>query len=553
LARENRVLRVCAHEDQQIAEQYEIETGKHGIVASSAAGSIHRAKHKKTGLPYAVKQLFKKSFKGNWWGEEIENIMRLDHPHICRIFETWEDSENVYLVMELCSGGDLTSLAHRNSKKMNEATIAVLVRQMVSAVEHFHRCGSGNRPLVHTDIRLENWLFVEPLLQHTHVEDMSLKMIDYGLAMRHALMKGRHHANEKVDERLAKRRLTARDIRSAFCKAPEQIQEQLSDHLHPAMDTWALGVIAYFLLSGVAPFSRSVGNMNCERLKKAEYKFEPEKVWKVVTQEAKDFIRSCLQLDPAARPSATELLEKSSWMHTAKDVFDRELQKRQGSSRNNRTEGGEASALQASARQGNGNKQLSILDQPLPSAENVVQAFAKMNKLNQLEKAAVTAAAHRLPAFKLAGLRQAFEKMDKNGDGVLTAHELYAGLKDSGVEEEALLEMLKDVDSDGSGAIEYTEFIASVYDFQRNFQDNVVWSIFKLFDQDASGHMTKQELKGLINTDPHHRNSLQEQFPDTLESAIDKLDQDGDGEISFEEFKGLLRPADKGERKHSRR
>merc|ERR1719188_698523 len=130
--------------------------------------------------------------------------------------------------------------------------------------------------------------------------------------------------------------------------------------------------------------------------------------------------------------------------------------------------------------------------------------------------------------------------MDRNGDGVLLAEELHDGLKGAGVSNSELMEILKQIDTDGSGAISYTEFIASTYEFQRSLQDSTVWSVFRVFDADHSGKLTKKELLEALGCE-HHRNGLEEKFPDTnLENVIQNLDKDGDGEIDFEEFKTLL-------------
>lgn len=528
LGREKRILQFGAQDS--IEDVYSLDTSHSGTIARSAAGSVFKARHKLDKTLVAVKQLAKKSFKGDWWVEEVELLKKLDHPHICNIHELWEDSQHVYLVMELCQGGDLTSLCQKHVTHLSEATAAILARQMVGAVDHFHSCGTKSRPFVHTDIRLENWLFSKPMVQSTSAADMCLKMIDFGLAFRHALVKGRHHKHHNSSgdepEKLVQKRMDVKESRSAFCRAPEQITDKQYERLHPGMDVWALGVISFFLLAGKSPFPRVQGNLNCERVIKGEFAFEPESTWKAVSSSAKDFVAKCLQVDPAVRPSAIELLN-TPWMLEAKKCFDKQLQKPLPSPVH--------SARGVGGASGGPN-----LDKPLPSATDLVKAFTHMQTLNQLEKVAIIAAAHRLPGGKIDHLRQTFEKMDKNGDGVLSALELYEGLKESGVEEKQLLEILKDVDSDGSGTIEYTEFIAAAWDFQRTLQHGIVWSVFKIFDADGSGTVSKKEILQLLGSNESSRDSLKEQFPDTLQDAVDALDKDKDGTIDFEEFKTLL-------------
>merc|ERR1711990_914819 len=102
--------------------------------------------------------------------------------------------------------------------------------------------------------------------------------------------------------------------------------------------------------------------------------------------------------------------------------------------------------------------------------------------------------------------------MDKNGDGVLSAQELFDALKESGVEEAKLKELLIEVDSDNSGAIEYTEFIAASWEFQNNLRESIVWGVFKLFDADDSGSVTKKEILDHLSSDQNSMHSLEEQF-----------------------------------------
>ena len=81
-----------------------------------------------------------------------------------------------------------------------------------------------------------------------------------------------------------------------------------------------MGVITYFLLCGYTPFDRNLGpgeeGKEWEREKKeleaivaGDFEFEPVKYWEDVSETAKSFIRCCLTMDPAKRPSARDMLE----------------------------------------------------------------------------------------------------------------------------------------------------------------------------------------------------------------------------------------------------
>ena len=70
-----------------------------------------------------------------------------------------------------------------------------------------------------------------------------------------------------------------------------------------------MGVITYFLLAGYTPFDRESQQQEMEAIIAGDYKFEPEEYWRNVSPTAKDFVRTCLTIDPAKRPTAALALQ----------------------------------------------------------------------------------------------------------------------------------------------------------------------------------------------------------------------------------------------------
>ena len=102
---------------------------------------------------YALKSIHLERVRDPMFVDELRNeiaiMRRLDHPHITRLIETYEDKKELFLVMELCSGGDLYS-----RDPYTEDQAARIIGSVLSAVDFMHMHG-----IVHRDLKYENILF----------------------------------------------------------------------------------------------------------------------------------------------------------------------------------------------------------------------------------------------------------------------------------------------------------------------------------------------------------------------------------------------------------
>jgi len=98
-------------------------------------------------------------------------MRELDHPNIIKLFETFEDSKFVYLVMELCEGGELfDKIIEKGS--FTESQARNYFRQMISAVNYIH-----SKRICHRDLKPENFLLLDKS------DNSPLKMIDFGMSV----------------------------------------------------------------------------------------------------------------------------------------------------------------------------------------------------------------------------------------------------------------------------------------------------------------------------------------------------------------------------------
>lgn len=244
---------------------------------------VKEAVHIQTGKHYATKVISKRLMKGreHMVKNEIVVLKRLSqgHKNILTLIDYFETPNNLYLVTDLARGNELFDrIYHKGS--FYESDAANIVRSIVSGVAYLHSHG-----IVHRDLKPENLLF------HTPDEDSDLLIADFGLS-------------RIIDEE--KFRMLTTTCGTPAYMAPEIFQK--SGHGKP-VDVWAIGVIAYFLLCGYTPFDRDSSAEEMQAILSCDYAFEPEEYWQDVSDEARDFIVKCLQIDTEKRITADECLK----------------------------------------------------------------------------------------------------------------------------------------------------------------------------------------------------------------------------------------------------
>jgi calcium-dependent protein kinase len=270
----------------------EVYDGVHNgpVLGSGVSGLVRLVTHKATGLEYAVKCL-DLGLVGTKEGlaqlrEEIFIMCQLDHPNIVRLEEVYESHSEIYLVQELCHGGELFDrLDEQPDYHYTEGECARLVKQMLSAVRYLHSKG-----IIHRDLKLENFLF------SSKAQDSELKMIDFGLSKHFRFGEVHHEA-----------------VGTPYTVAPEVIHGSYDERC----DIWAIGVITFLLLSGDPPFGGCGGPEPLLTVRgnilACKYAFEPDDIWGLVSTKAKEFVKAMLVVDPKNRPTAREA-QKHSWL-----------------------------------------------------------------------------------------------------------------------------------------------------------------------------------------------------------------------------------------------
>ncbi|CAN8258813.1 unnamed protein product [Cochlearia groenlandica] len=197
------------------------------------------------------------------------------HNNLVQFYDAFEDNANVYIVMELCGGGELLDRILARGGKYSEDDAKTVLIQILNIVAFCHLQG-----VVHRDLKPENFLYT------SKEESSQLKVIDFGLS-----------DFVRPDERL-------NDIvGSAYYVAPEVLHRSYTTEA----DVWSIGVIAYILLCGSRPFWARTESGIFRAVLKADPSFD-EPPWPSLSLEAKDFVKRLLYKDPRKRMTASQAL-----------------------------------------------------------------------------------------------------------------------------------------------------------------------------------------------------------------------------------------------------
>ncbi|WCJ35991.1 calcium-dependent protein kinase 1 [Euphorbia peplus] len=206
-----------------------------------------------------------------------------DHDNVVKLKATYEDHENVHLVMELCEGGELFDRIVARGH-YSERAAAGIAKTIGEVVKMCHQNG-----VMHRDLKPENFLFANKK------ETSLLKAIDFGLSV---FFKPGEHFSEIVG--------------SPYYMAPEVLRRNYG----PEVDVWSAGVILYILLCGVPPFwaeteqGVALAILRCS----IDFKREP---WPQISDSAKSLVRQMLEPDPKKRLTAQQVLDHP-WLQNAK-------------------------------------------------------------------------------------------------------------------------------------------------------------------------------------------------------------------------------------------
>ena len=244
-------------------------------IGKGAFGEVWKVSHKTTGKIYVIKVIDKSSIKGlrliDQINREIEIMYKLNHPHIIKLINHFEDNEKIYLIMPYASKGQLYSLL-RKQVRFDQRTAAQYMREVLEAVRYIH---SFSPKIIHRDIKPENLLLDE---------NYRVLLSDFGWS-------------NFLDEN---------EFRKTFCGTPEYLSPEMAkkEGHNEMVDIWAMGVLMFEFLAGYSPFFGSCPKELYNNIKKLKIQWPVD-----FPPLAKNLITKILKINPSERLSINEILD----------------------------------------------------------------------------------------------------------------------------------------------------------------------------------------------------------------------------------------------------
>ena len=259
-------------------------TDKYDIIKEIGSGGFSRCllvKNKITNQSFACKELQKKSVS-DYEGlmREVNLMIKLDHPNIIKLYEYYEDEKKIYLIMELCTGGELFDRIVQNTEngiQFTEKQAATIFKQMMNAINYCHKNG-----IVHRDLKPENLLLLNKS------ENSPIKVIDFGMS-----------------KRLDHEKFLSEKVGTAYYISPEVLKGKYDEKC----DIWSAGVILYIIICGYPCFNGEDDDEIFAAIQKGKIRF-PSPEWDDISEDVKILIKK-MCCPPEQRLTAEQVLNET--------------------------------------------------------------------------------------------------------------------------------------------------------------------------------------------------------------------------------------------------
>eukprot|EP00040_Diaphanoeca_grandis_P033459 m.205158 g.205158 ORF g.205158 m.205158 type:complete len:661 (-) comp32906_c4_seq2:26-2008(-) len=375
--------------------------------------------------------------------DEITIMQKLDHPNVVKIIEVFLQADKMFIIMELCHGGDLFDrISSTKSGKFSEAYTKKLVVQMLRSLNYLHQ-----NNIMHRDLKLENFLFT------TKDDDADIKLIDFGFSII-------HDPNETFH----------RFIGTPFYMAPEVVMKNYTE----AADMWSFGAVIYMMLTGELPICGSSDRQTLQNIYNLTIK--PKDFGKIVnrvpgvrvSQNCADFVTALMNVNVKKRLTTTQAFAHP-WITT--------------------------------------NSELPVNCTPphdhYNMSDTVGSRILEFAAYPVLKRTCLQVTAHYLEASDIKQLAEQFNSIDADNNGTIEFSEFYnslAGVLKAKNENSDVLTSFLTIDQDKSFRLQFSEFLAAAVDAQQTLTRDAMFTSFRALDLNHDGIITSEEIMAALGT-----------------------------------------------------
>ena len=527
---------------------------------------VYMVKNKNNNDIFALKKLKRnKLAKEEEIKYELEKLKQLNHAYINKIYKYYITDEYVFLLEEFCSEGNLfdkiqkgkmfpefivkiimfeifKSLIYLNSKSLTHGNLKlenILVelndikieekvnkKQLNANEDKFIKAINSDMQLIYKNIQKHDSYFnfdfklgetirvMNKKINESQKKSESAQMssgLRFGLAKKgddklraipnlkyrdenniynsgkFEFLKYGIKLNDYISEKISAKNLLS--LQNIPFSSPETISNNKSENC----DIWACGIIMYYLLIGEYPFTGSNVDEFKSKIILGKFIFDPDK-FLGISEEAKDLIKKCLKKDKDLRITI---------METVKHPFFDDLK----------------------------DSRVYLID------EKKILENLKSQKERPIFYQMVLSfiSYHFKDTELLMELSRIFYKIDRNSDGKITIEDLTNAYEEAGekINKNELEEIIKMVDFDRNGFIEYDEFIRVCIPEDRLFTEDNLKDAFDLFDKDKKGSITYLNVVEALEREDR----INPKMIALLKNEVAKM---GDEVLDFNKFNNLM-------------
>ena len=366
--------------------------------------------------------------------KEINILKTLDHPNIIKVYEFFKTEKYIYIINELCTGGELFDRIV-DVKYFSEIVACNIMRQLLSAVAYCHEKG-----VIHRDLKPENILIEK--IEEKNKDFFHIKIIDFGTC-----------------EMLKKSKLTEQ-IGTSFYIAPEVLKNGYNEKC----DLWSCGVILYILLCGSPPFYGKNEKEIFSKILYGNFSFR-HSIWNKISNEAKNLVLKLLEVNPEKRLSAKDALS-DIWFEKNKNAII--------NTKNNNFPIFLKNITEFCAEQKLQQATLAFL----------VHNFAPKEELDELKD------------IFFVFDKNCDGKITKEEfvTGLSNTNTLNTILKKGN----SIEGLIKKIDTDNNGYISFEEFCIALINKEKILTEKNLRMAFNVFDRDKNGGISQNELKYIL-------------------------------------------------------